>query len=1085
MQDMIHPVLQSKLTPPRPHHQILARPRLTARLLSAADYRLTIVQAGAGYGKTTALAALPREGGLSPDGSPLVWYQMDEDDADPHLFLRHLLHGLEKVAPDAAAPALAQLEQLARAEQPAGVSAVVNTLTNDLAQRAGPITLVLDDAHWLNNFPDTAAVLLRLVRHAPPAAGIVLAARVPLELEPLVGWRLQGRLLEIGRAELAFTESEIERLYREQYDISLTPEQCALLAARTDGWPMVLPLIARSLQTGSRSIPSALEQLCSTTGDLFTYLAHEVLEQLPAAVYDFCRDTAFLPFLTPDLCDCVRGAADSAAILTDLAHHGLVIGAGGSDAAHGPLRYHQLIREHLCSLSGPEEAGQRRVRVARCCQTHGYTEDAIDNYLLAGQFEAAAELLAGLGRALVSSGRLEVLENRILALPPHVLTDQPALLAYLGDIARLRSRFDAALAWYRQAEARSRDTRNRSDLGRALRGQARIYLDTVNPSKAERLLEEALRLSDGQEDRETQARLLDLLAENRLNQGRTQAAQELRGQAESLRDQSLDAAATPLRLMLRTGRLEEARRRLEELAAQEEQHPVTQPRAHRETLLLLSIILAFMGDQARAYETAVAGTERGGTLNSPFITAIGWMRQGHTWLLPKEAAAFERARSALEQGIRISDQLQAERLRAEALWGLCQVAGYQGQLDAAEQVAAEGLALAHAAGDEWMSSCIRVALGAAYVLAGRVDTAAALLEEAGVSFRACSDTHGEAIVRLWQCLVWQQTGDAARLARDVDDLLRLVDEHHYEFLFERNTLLGPPDTRRLVPLLLFARGQNIRRAVAVELLRRLDLAEVTHHAGYQLRVHLLGPFRLWRGRDEVDPADWRRQKARQLFQLLLTHRGATLHREQIVETLWPDADPDSAERDFKVAYNALLALLEPERKRHAPSAFILSDYGRYGIRPNTDLWTDVAAFDALVTAADHLVQSDPAAAQERYRAALRLYGGDYLEGFPYEEWAQQERRRLRNRYLRTAERLARSLLATGQCDEALDVCQAILSNDNCWEPAYQVMMSAYARLGNQSQVLRTYRQCRDTLRAELDVEPTPLTEETYQHLMAG
>lgn len=1074
MQDLAHPVLQSKLTPPRPHHQTLARPRLSARLLQASDYRLTIIQAGAGYGKSTALAALQQQ------GVPLVWYQMDEDDADPSLFLRHLIHGLEQAAPRSAEASLARLEQWARAEQQANLPAVVDILTNDLAALPGHIYLVFDEAHWLNNFQDTAALVSRLVRHAPDTASVLLAARFPLELESLVAWRLQGRILEIGRAELAFSEAEIKQLYGEQYGIALTPEQCSLLAARTDGWPMVLPLIARSLQAGgSQSIQAALEQLLTTSGDLFSYLAHEVLEQLPAAVRQFCYDTAILPFLTPELCNCVRGLDDSTAILTYLEEHGLVV--AGAD--HRAMRYHQLIREHLNSLVTPQDVTDLHYRVARCCLGMDLPEEAVDNFIAAGAYREAADVLARVGRALLARGRLEMLESRILSLPPDGLSERPALLVYLGDIARLRSRFDQALAWYRQAEDRSRAARNLADLGRALRGQARIYLDTVNPSKAERLLEEALRLSDGQEDRETQARLLDLLAENRLNQGRTATAQELRAQAESLRDQTFDVQALPLRLMLRTGRLEEARRRLEEQALQEQEHPVSQPRAHRETLLLLAIILAFMGEHEGAYAAAVAGTERGQALNSPFITAIGWMRQGHAWLLLKRPEAFEQARQAFGQAIRLSEQLQAERLRVEAYWGMCQVSGFQGHLEAAERFAGEGITLAHNAGDEWISACIRVALAAGYVLAGRDEPAAALLEEAGVSFRSCGDTHGEAITRLWQCLLWQQTGDTARLSRDSDELLRLVNEHHYTFLFERNTLLGPPHIRQLVPLLLFARDSNIRRSVAVDLLRRLSLEHVTHHAGYELRVHLLGPFQLWRGSEEVEAAAWRRQKARQLFLLLLTHRGSSLHREQIVETLWPESDPESAERDFKVAYNALLSLLEPNRKRHAPSAFILSDHGRYGIRPHADIRTDVAEFDALIAAADHMLHSDPVAARERYRQALALYQGDYLEEYPYEEWAHQERRRLRNRYLRAAERLARSLLAGERPEEALDVCQALLAHDNCWEPAYQIMMSAYAQLGNQPEVLRTYRRCLDLLQSELGVEPTPLTIETFQQLV--
>jgi len=70
-------VIRTKLLPPRPHRRVLARPRLTGRLLEALDYRLTVLHAGAGYGKSTALAALAGE------GYPLIWYHLDAEDADP------------------------------------------------------------------------------------------------------------------------------------------------------------------------------------------------------------------------------------------------------------------------------------------------------------------------------------------------------------------------------------------------------------------------------------------------------------------------------------------------------------------------------------------------------------------------------------------------------------------------------------------------------------------------------------------------------------------------------------------------------------------------------------------------------------------------------------------------------------------------------------------------------------------------------------------------------------------------------------------------------------------------------------------
>ena len=70
-------------------------------------------------------------------------------------------------------------------------------------------------------------------------------------------------------------------------------------------------------------------------------------------------------------------------------------------------------------------------------------------------------------------------------------------------------------------------------------------------------------------------------------------------------------------MLLRTGRLVEARRKLEVLAEEESREPVQTPRAHRETQLLLSIIYAMQGRPEEAYQTALDGTRRGEELRFP------------------------------------------------------------------------------------------------------------------------------------------------------------------------------------------------------------------------------------------------------------------------------------------------------------------------------------------------------------------------------------------------------------------------------------------------------------------------------------
>lgn len=66
--------------------------------------------------------------------------------------------------------------------------------------------------------------------------------------------------------------------------------------------------------------------------------------------------------------------------------------------------------------------------------------------------------------------------------------------------------------------------------------------------------------------------------------------------------------------------------------------------------------------------------------------------------------------------------------------------------------------------------------------------------------------------------------------------------------------------------------------------------------------------------------------------------------------------------------------------------------------------------------------------------------------------------------------------------EVIDLCQRILTYDDCWERAYRHLMIAYDQLGDHGQVARTYQRCVDTLQKELDVSPADETETFYKRL---
>jgi len=913
-------------------------------------------------------------------------------------------------------------------------------------------------------------LLNRLIDLAPAHVHVVLASRFPVELPHLSRWRAQGEVLAFDQTLLTFREEEIGRLFAEHYHYPLTPEEVHLLHQVTEGWAIALHLVWQGLRTGAiDSVTEAFERADAPLEQLFEILAHEVLAQQPEDVRRFLVQAATLRRLDPQACTALTGRRDVSEMLAYLERHDLFV----VRQEDGVSRFHFIVHRFLRRLASPQERQRWHRQAAVFYTTHGNPEEALYHLIKAQDFAQAASTLQVFGQHLLEQGRLDTLAAYLGEIPPEVLHTHPTLLFYLGELARLRSRFDEALAWYRQAEALWHERGMRSEVARALRGQARVYLDTVNPSQAEALLQQALRLSDGIADRESLARLYELLAENKLNAGHPEEAEDLRQKAQQLRDAGPSDTQLVFRVLLRTGRLEEARRRLIAQAQEEQQRPVQTPRAHRETLLLLSLVYAFLGEGQKALQTAKAGTHRGEMLASPYVTAVGHMRQGHALMVLPDAPRYAEAIEHFQRAVDISHTLGVPRLRVEACWGLCRAYGYTGALKRAVQVAQEGLHIAREAGDEWIASLVNLALGASLAQAQRWEQATTWLHEAARGLTQSSDSFGLTVTRLW--LAWiALKSDPARLEPYLAAGLRTAREQGYDFLFLRPTLLGPPDERLWLPLLIAARDQHIEATYASHLLGQLGLPHILHHPGYQLRVFTLGAFRVFRGSVKIPPTGWRREKSRQLFQYLLIHRHTAVEREQILDALWPNLSPDTALRNFKVALSLLYTVLEPERTPGSPSAYIVREGTTYRLRPEADLWLDVAEFEALA-------QSPHSADLER---ALQLYRGDFLPDARYEPWAVAEQERLTMLYLQAADALCRAYLDAGRFAEVIPVAERILTQDNCWERAYRYLMRAYTAMGDTGQAARAYQRCREALTEELGIEPGPETQALYQALLA-
>ena len=166
-----------------------------------------------------------------------------------------------------------------------------------------------------------------------------------------------------------------------------------------------------------------------------------------------------------------------------------------------------------------------------------------------------------------------------------------------------------------------------------------------------------------------------------------------------------------------------------------------------------------------------------------------------------------------------------------------------------------------------------------------------------------------------------------------------------------------------------------------------------------------------------------RPGARRLFKLLAVEPAHRLHRDEVIELLWPEVDLDAGRNRLSIALSSLRHQLEPPGV--PAGAVIQADRASVRLNPAV-VTTDAAAFQAAITAVQQAESAEERAL--RLTEAVQLYRGEFLAGY-YEDWIQVEQKRLAGRYLQAVRSLASELEQAGTLPAALDYAQRALAAD--------------------------------------------------------
>jgi DNA-binding SARP family transcriptional activator len=198
----------------------------------------------------------------------------------------------------------------------------------------------------------------------------------------------------------------------------------------------------------------------------------------------------------------------------------------------------------------------------------------------------------------------------------------------------------------------------------------------------------------------------------------------------------------------------------------------------------------------------------------------------------------------------------------------------------------------------------------------------------------------------------------------------------------------------------------------------------------------------------------------------LAYRGDWVSREHLAYLFYPDTPSDQARHSLRSLYSRMQSLewlTLPEAN---------------GQQMCWQVETDTAQFVKAV-------------ANNDLEQAVSLYNGTFLQGLEGDEpnefinWLESERTKLHSKWREATLRYAEQLSTLGQSHKATNILAKLLEADELDEEALKHYMTVLAQGGKAAQALEAYKEFRDRLKDELDLEPTSSTEHLANNIRSG
>jgi len=330
-------ILNTKLQKPFLPDDFISRERVLKYLNEDINHPLTLISAGAGFGKSTFVSSW-----LDTIGFKNCWFSIDEQDNDIRVFLTYFIASVQTVMPNFGN----NIYRNIFSPNIHSLNTLTNNLINDLSSLEEDIFLVLDDFQNINNL-DITNLISNILKYPPKKFHIVIISRIDPPL-PIHKLRAANKMKDIRSSDLRLSEEESKIFLQNSINIKNNEQIISLINNKFEGWITGIRLLKIQLSYANFDV-SKLENIIQNSNLTENYFVEELIKQIDKKTLQFLLQTSVFQKINSGLSDFVLSTKNkqfnSKNIINELLNKNLFL--INLDNTNQWFRYHHLFQDAL------------------------------------------------------------------------------------------------------------------------------------------------------------------------------------------------------------------------------------------------------------------------------------------------------------------------------------------------------------------------------------------------------------------------------------------------------------------------------------------------------------------------------------------------------------------------------------------------------------------------------------------------------------------------------------------------------------------------------------------------------------------